>query len=361
MKEKGFTLIELLAVIVILSVIALITTPMIMGVIESSKKGAKESSASGYVGALEQYQVTAEILGKKVIPDTTLSTDDLKQYDIDVKGETPIDGYVTIKNKQVVDYKLQFDEYLVSYNSEKNKGEATKEKIKGDYTVYKEGEQVTIDGVSYHVIKNSSSYSDSVTLLRDESIGEMKFDDNGGTDFETSTLKTYLNSTYKDTFGDKKQYIKEITLIDFGADDNTKNAFVQDKIYGEININYDFAEGTYMYLYKKNYDWIINNWVTKDELNDDGTEIIKVGGYTWTKSIKSTESVVVDSNGVSKKGIIVGVVDLVFDGWKETIGVDVLIFGEQTDVYFLLNGYSGTRAIKNANVRPVIVIDKEAL
>ena len=144
-----------------------------IAIIESSKKGAKESSASGYVGALEQYQVTAEILGKKVIPDTTLSTDDLKQYDIDLKGETPIDGYVTIKNKQVVDYKLQFDEYLVSYNSEKNKGEATKEKIKGDYTVYKEGEQVTIDGVSYHVIKNSSSYSDSVTLLRDESIGEM--------------------------------------------------------------------------------------------------------------------------------------------------------------------------------------------
>ena len=359
MKEKGFTLIELLAVIVILSVIALITTPMVMGIIESSKKGAKESSASGYVGALEQYQVTAEILSKKVIPDTTLSIDDLKQYDIDVKGETPIDGYVTIKNKQVIDYKLQFDEYLVSYNSEKNKGEATKEKIKGDYTVYKEGEQVTIDGVSYHVIKNSSSYSDSVTLLRDESIGEMMFDENGGIDFETSTLKTYLNSTYKDTFGDKKQYIKEITLIDFGADDNTENAFVQDKIYGEININYDFTEGTYMYLYKKNYNWIIDNWVTKDELNDDGTEII--AGFTWTKSIKSTESVVVDSNGVSKKGIIVGVVDLVFTGWKETIGVDVLIFNDQFDNYSLCTGYAGSRIIKNANVRPVIVIEKEAL
>ena len=36
----GFTLIELLAVIVILSIIALIATPMILGVIETAKKGA---------------------------------------------------------------------------------------------------------------------------------------------------------------------------------------------------------------------------------------------------------------------------------------------------------------------------------
>ncbi len=38
MKQKGFTLIELLAVIVILAVIALIATPLIMGVITDAKK-----------------------------------------------------------------------------------------------------------------------------------------------------------------------------------------------------------------------------------------------------------------------------------------------------------------------------------
>lgn len=341
MKEKGFTLIELLAVIVILSVIALITTPMVIGVIESSKKGAKESSASGYVGALEQYQVTAEILGKKVIPDTTMTTDDLKQYDIDVKGETPIDGYVTIKNKQVVDYKLQFDEYLVSYNSEKNKGEATKEKIKGDYTVYKEGEQVTIDGVSYHVIKNSSSYSDSVTLLRDESIGEMKFDDNGGMDFETSTLKTYLNSTYKDTFGDKKQYIKEITLIDFGADDNTENAFQNIKDDNDnptivINSNYDFAEGTYMYLYKKNYDWIIDNW-----------------RKTWTKSTKSLYN--------RQPSIIIGASSCYISNEYLTIGYIDLEENNKYSIAFTCFGGTTGATYEGANVRPVIVIEKEAL
>ena len=44
MKNKGFTLIELLAVIVILSVITLITIPMVMNVIEESKKKALVSS-----------------------------------------------------------------------------------------------------------------------------------------------------------------------------------------------------------------------------------------------------------------------------------------------------------------------------
>ena len=44
-NTKGFTLIELLAVIVILAIIALIATPMILGVIDSAKKGAAQSSA----------------------------------------------------------------------------------------------------------------------------------------------------------------------------------------------------------------------------------------------------------------------------------------------------------------------------
>ena len=54
MKQRnGFTLIELLAVIVILAIIALIATPMILGVIDSAKKGAAESSAYGYIEAIE--------------------------------------------------------------------------------------------------------------------------------------------------------------------------------------------------------------------------------------------------------------------------------------------------------------------
>ena len=43
MKRKGFTLIELLGVIVVLAVIALITTPVILGVIEKARKEAAKT------------------------------------------------------------------------------------------------------------------------------------------------------------------------------------------------------------------------------------------------------------------------------------------------------------------------------
>ena len=51
----GFTLIELLAVIVILAVIALIATPLIMGVIDEARKGALERSFDNIEHAAELY------------------------------------------------------------------------------------------------------------------------------------------------------------------------------------------------------------------------------------------------------------------------------------------------------------------
>src|SRR5574344_1921750 len=51
--KKGFTLIELLAVIVILAVIALISTPIIIGLIDDARKESFKSSAYGIVKAGE--------------------------------------------------------------------------------------------------------------------------------------------------------------------------------------------------------------------------------------------------------------------------------------------------------------------
>ena len=45
MKNKGFTLIELLAVIVILAIIALIATPIILGIINDARDSARERTA----------------------------------------------------------------------------------------------------------------------------------------------------------------------------------------------------------------------------------------------------------------------------------------------------------------------------
>ena len=59
--KKGFTLIELLAVIIVLAIIALVAVPQVLKVIEKSQKGASESSAYGYIDAIEKYMTMHEI------------------------------------------------------------------------------------------------------------------------------------------------------------------------------------------------------------------------------------------------------------------------------------------------------------
>ena len=95
--KKGFTLIELLAVIVILAIIALIATPIILGVIEKARKGSAESSALGYVDAVEKQIAIDMLSDEKVIDLTdetiTVGTDDTG---LKVKGTKPDSGSLTV-------------------------------------------------------------------------------------------------------------------------------------------------------------------------------------------------------------------------------------------------------------------------
>ena len=59
--KKGFTLIELLAVIIILAVIALITTPVVLNVVEKSKKEALKDSAYGLINSARFYSYQYKI------------------------------------------------------------------------------------------------------------------------------------------------------------------------------------------------------------------------------------------------------------------------------------------------------------
>lgn len=321
--KKGFTLIELLAVIVILAIIALIATPMILGVIDTARKGAAESSAYGYLEAIENYQVMSQVTNTNAtVFDLTKPVNQLNNY-VDLKGEKPSTGYITFDKGKIVDYQLQFGEYLVKYNATTAKAEASVEQFQGLGTVmpeYNVGDAVTIDGIAYHVIKSSYPAEETLTILRDESIGTMKFDENGGIDFETSTLKTYLNSTYKETFGEKSSMIVgDITLLDFGTYSPIKDGYYNaDSISGE--------EGTYAYLLLNNYDWLGSNdmW-TKTSYNDDG--IITYSGYAT-------------------------------DLGKYIIQVAVYADSK----YYLNNGMGSTASNYDGfAVRPVITIQKDAL
>ena len=68
MKNKGFTLIELLAVIVILAIIALIATPIVLGIIDDARNGAKDSTAQMIIDNVELAYSTAYIKNSGVTP-----------------------------------------------------------------------------------------------------------------------------------------------------------------------------------------------------------------------------------------------------------------------------------------------------
>ena len=59
--KKGFTLVELLAVIVILGVISLITTPIVSNLVQESKGNSKLIGAEIYVDAVRAALLNSEL------------------------------------------------------------------------------------------------------------------------------------------------------------------------------------------------------------------------------------------------------------------------------------------------------------
>ena len=133
-KNKGFTLVELLAVIVILALIALIATPIILNVINDAKKQAAKDSAYGYMDAVEKYIVSSE-LEDKSIQDGTYRVEELNSMGVSVKGSTPDNGNIEIKNGSVKSYDIGIDGYEVS-NGEVKKVSTTKSFKNGTAVYY---------------------------------------------------------------------------------------------------------------------------------------------------------------------------------------------------------------------------------
>ncbi len=132
--KKGFTLIELLAVIVILAIIALIATPRILNIVEKARKGAAESSALGYIDAVEKQILINQMDDKSEndILDNKYTVAQLKNYNISVKGKTPSKGWIIIEKSKITDYELIIDGYKISKNSETKKDDSNDFKV-GDY------------------------------------------------------------------------------------------------------------------------------------------------------------------------------------------------------------------------------------
>mgnify|MGYP004530875813 FL=1 len=118
MKEKGFTLIELLAVIVILSVITLITVPMITNVIEESKKKALASSVQGLVESANLYAIEKDGVYEFLF-DQEHQGSTIKGESLDYRGTIDGEGKLYLDKEGNVSVCISNDNYYVykNYNS----------------------------------------------------------------------------------------------------------------------------------------------------------------------------------------------------------------------------------------------------
>ena len=132
MSRKGFTLIELLAIILILGVIALIAIPSVNTVIEQSRKGAAETSAENYVGA-----VNSKIVTTKLDTDKTNDLNDgfasVSSLDVELSGKSPEDGTILIKNGKVDGATFSLNGYDILCDSD---GKCTADKETQKYAYY---------------------------------------------------------------------------------------------------------------------------------------------------------------------------------------------------------------------------------
>ncbi len=128
--KKGFTLIELLAVIVILAIISLIATPVVLSIINNARESSSLRSAEFYLDAVE-YSITESILdnddtngtylimedGNLCIGTLTGNTCDGNVLNVEVNGEKPTGGSITIENGNITDVSIDLNDRTITQNS----------------------------------------------------------------------------------------------------------------------------------------------------------------------------------------------------------------------------------------------------
>ena len=119
MKKKGFTLIELLAVIVILSVITLITVPMITNVLEESKKKALVSSVEAVLDSTDYFTMNHETGVYEFLFDKEHQGSTIKGEKLEYRGTIDGEGKLYLDKEGNTSICISNDTYYVykNYNS----------------------------------------------------------------------------------------------------------------------------------------------------------------------------------------------------------------------------------------------------
>lgn len=304
MKRKGFTLIELLAVIVILAIIALISVPLITGVIKKAQEGAAKAGAIGYIKAVEtQVAKNAVDKTKGDITEGTFNVSQLSDKGVAVKGNGPEMGNVTIEKGEVTSCALIIGDYTVTclgngeydvtpgnnLNSIIKLGDLVRNML-NDNTTY--GNYTFMNGSYLKGVQNENYVSfgghlwrimglnedGTVRLITQEGIISLSYGPGGSTGYskEDGYIHYWMNNDFLNNLNDTKNIIKESQWclnstdkdeIDYGTSNETArdnceggelfNAKVGLITLDEFNLSRSSNINSDSYLLNNDYFWTL--------------------------------------------------------------------------------------------------------
>ena len=319
-KRNGFTLIELLAIIVILAIIAVITVPIILNIIDNSKKGAAKDSAYGYKDSINKWYVTKLSTDPRYnIPDGDYKVGELGEQ---VEGQKPDSdlSWFKVTNNEVTDGCLQFDEYMVEISSGKV-GDAVKGECKGNEYVPLTGEVLdniasydTMEIVYYNPIDGIMNCTDydsnnsipgykgtSPTGSQTKCLKWYKYSTNKDgsinmiLDHNTETGKGYYAATYDNTYGpvDLMQYLTLAEWAGVPTRSDKYTAYVDNGTTKTVKFT-NATDNTVNYSEKK------ARLITAQEIAEiTGAASTTSPGISWNEQSTSSEYFYLDSKTTS--------------------------------------------------------------
>jgi len=404
MRKNGFTLIELLAVIVILAIIALIATPIILGIINDARKESQERSVELYASAVRNGIAAYQLREMKEVAAGSYTSETLP-FDVEYDGDvvcTTIelyeDGGVYVADCTVNDLEVEYTYGTQQFKTYKNGdvvyydvttglgcSKATYESSYGTATVsaWSEDDWDYVDKEVTDYLNSVTGYN-GVTKASNLQNGCMKFyafnDDGGDTlnlilDHNT-TAWTYWNSDYTTVNGPKEvtAQLKTDTSSWKGTLTPTNYSILQENVYNpdtdeNITVNYtvDYSDYKARLITANEIAQITGNegwdeatatsYYYFDSLTTTRKDTCKSGdtsgcqyGWLYDRTYTSCENYGCLNNSESS----------MYGYW--TVSSYASFSSYAWYVYY--NGYAGTNFVSNdgyVGVRPVITILKSQL
>ena len=388
----GFTLIELLAIIVILAIIAVITVPIILNIIDNSKKGAAIDSAYGYKDAVNKYYLSKSLDENNFdIPNETYTVNGTTGYlvgtqtlEIQISGKKPDGGAVEMYNNEMKQACLIFGDYAVSINNDTvgdaikgtcngtiaasngsiisiyaHKGDSQKKSVEniavGDYVTIKDDGFYVIAEPSNGNVLLLSEYNITTSLVWRQKNGDdykkMAFSESKYWDNHIATVSD-PNDCPSATYCNRYDYTTEEWIYIYDSFSNLNTPLQEYKSYLQTIVGTNNITDIRLMSYSEANSIINESWSRNQQYwigsiqNDSDDDVGYVNTSPSGNRINTMKYASEDSNTV-------------YPGIRPVVEISTNTFGNNQVAIYAVKGDSQTKSSSNIQVGDYVTIGND--